>query len=195
MLDCLSAQLTGDEGLGRSPGLVVMGGDSRSEGHGFESQCHILDGHFLTLICCKIALIFAWKRPKINEKAAEDGTFFKNRRWRLEYLPNCQTNLVMAPHTPSLLIRPLINSAAYYLNRYEQCDQIGQFFALWATIQCRWQQLFYPNCIHCEAIFVKVSKSFIFLVKSYLGNFYRHLTIFIWSHWVWAFISFYQRAP
>ena len=29
--------------------------------------------------------------------------------------------------------------------------------------------------------FVKVSKSFIFLVKSFLGNFYRHLAIFIWS--------------
>ena len=27
-----------------------------------------------------------------------------------------------------------------------------------------------------------MSKSFIFLVKSYLGNFYRHLAIFIWSH-------------
>ena len=27
-----------------------------------------------------------------------------------------------------------------------------------------------------------VSKSFIFLVKSFLGNFYRHLAIFIWSH-------------
>ena len=28
----------------------------------------------------------------------------------------------------------------------------------------------------------KVSKSFIFLVKSFLVNFYRHLAIFIWSH-------------
>ena len=28
-----------------------------------------------------------------------------------------------------------------------------------------------------------MSKSFIFLVKSILGNFYRHLAIFIWSHW------------
>ena len=28
-----------------SPGLVVMGGDSCSEGCGFESQCRILDGH------------------------------------------------------------------------------------------------------------------------------------------------------
>ena len=41
-----------------SPGLVVMGGDSRSEGRGFESQCRILDGHFFTLICCKIVLMF-----------------------------------------------------------------------------------------------------------------------------------------
>ena len=31
---------------GGSPGLVVTGGDSCSEGHGFESQHHILDGHF-----------------------------------------------------------------------------------------------------------------------------------------------------
>ena len=31
-------------------------------------------------------------------------------------------------------------------------------------------------------IFVKVSKSIIFLVKSILGNFYRHLVIFFWSH-------------
>ena len=37
---------------------------------------------------------------------------------------------------------------------------------------------------HYEAIFVKVSKSFIFLVKSFLGNFYRHLATFYWSHWV-----------
>ena len=32
--------------MGGSPGLVVMGGDSRSEGCKFKSQCHILDGHF-----------------------------------------------------------------------------------------------------------------------------------------------------
>ena len=56
--------------MGGSPGLVVMGGDSRSEGRGFESRCHILDGHFFTLICCKIVLIFVCKRPKINEKEA-----------------------------------------------------------------------------------------------------------------------------
>ena len=59
-------------------------------------------------------------------------------------------------------------------------------FALWATIQSRWQQLFYPNCPHCKAIFVKVSKSFISLVTSFLGNFYRNLAIFIWSHCSWS---------
>ena len=30
---------------------------------------------------------------------------------------------------------------------------------------------------------VKVSKSLIFLVKSFLGNFYRHLATFYKSHW------------
>ena len=30
---------------GGSPGLVVMGGDSCSEGRGFQSQRNILDGH------------------------------------------------------------------------------------------------------------------------------------------------------
>ena len=31
--------------LGGSPGLVVMGVDSRSKGRGFESRRRILDGH------------------------------------------------------------------------------------------------------------------------------------------------------
>ena len=31
--------------MGGSPGLVVIGGDSCSEGHGFEFRRHILDGH------------------------------------------------------------------------------------------------------------------------------------------------------
>ena len=41
--------------MGGSPGLVVMGGDSCSEGRGFESRCRILDGHniFSHIICCK----------------------------------------------------------------------------------------------------------------------------------------------
>ena len=36
-------------------------------------------------------------------------------------------------------------------------------------------------------IFVKVSKYIIFLVKSFLGNFYGHLAIIFWSHWSVSF--------
>ena len=54
---------------GRSPGLVVMGGDSDSEGCGFESRRRVLDGHYIFshLFVVGIAL-FCLKRPKINEK-------------------------------------------------------------------------------------------------------------------------------
>ena len=49
-----------------------MGGDSRSEGQGFESRDRILDGHFFTKICNACL-----KRPKINEKEAGVGPFKK----------------------------------------------------------------------------------------------------------------------
>ena len=41
-----------------SPALMVMGGDTYSEGRGFESQHCILDGHFLTYTCknCNVCL-------------------------------------------------------------------------------------------------------------------------------------------
>ena len=53
---------------------MVMGIDSHSEGHGFESQHHILDGHFFTYICCKNCNV-CLKRPKIREKEAGFGPF------------------------------------------------------------------------------------------------------------------------
>ena len=37
----------------------------------------------------------------------------------------------------------------------DQCDQIGQFFGLWATFQSLRQQLICPNFPHSKAIFVK----------------------------------------
>ena len=52
-----------------------MAGDSSTEGRGFKSQHRILDVYFFTLIGCKIVLMFVYKRPKINEKAAGDGEF------------------------------------------------------------------------------------------------------------------------
>ena len=64
--------------MGGSPGLVVMGGDSRYKGRGFESRCCMLDGHdIFTLICCKNCIV-CLKRPKINEKEAGVGPFKKH---------------------------------------------------------------------------------------------------------------------
>ena len=53
--------------LGGNSGLVVMGGDSRPEGCGFESQHRIPDGHISHLFAVKI-LMFG--KTKINEKEA-----------------------------------------------------------------------------------------------------------------------------
>ena len=39
------------------PGLVVMGGDSCSEGRVFESQHCILDGHFSCLFVVRIVMV------------------------------------------------------------------------------------------------------------------------------------------
>ena len=40
----------------RSPFLVVMEGDSCSEGSGFESQNHLMDGHLSHLLVVKIVM-------------------------------------------------------------------------------------------------------------------------------------------
>ena len=61
--------------MGGSPGIVVMGRGLHTEGRGFESQHHILDGHF-SHIYCKNCNDVCLKRPKINEKEAEVGPFF-----------------------------------------------------------------------------------------------------------------------
>ena len=65
--------------VGGSPGLVVMGSNLHYEGCGFESQHHILYGHFFTCICCKNCNDVHLKRPKINEKEAGVDPFFKKK--------------------------------------------------------------------------------------------------------------------
>ena len=63
---------------------MVMGRDSRSEGRGFESRHHKLDGHFFTYICCKNCIVCLKKTENKNEKEAEVGPFFKKRlSWKL----------------------------------------------------------------------------------------------------------------
>ena len=70
---------------------MVMGDDSCSRGRGFESLHHILDRHFLTLICCNNCIV-CLKITKINKKEAGDGPFKKIMQ------PNCRRNF-----TPVLL--------------------------------------------------------------------------------------------
>ena len=59
--------------MGGSPGVVVMGGDSRSEGRGFESQCHILDIFHINLLknCIDVCL------KKTENKRKRGLGFFK----------------------------------------------------------------------------------------------------------------------
>ena len=64
---------------GGSLGLVVMGGDSCSEGSRFKSQCRI-GWTFFTLISCKNYIVVCLKKTKINEKEAGDGPFKKTLR-------------------------------------------------------------------------------------------------------------------
>ena len=59
---------------------MVMGDDSCLKSGGFESRCHILDGHFFSLICCKNCNDVCFKRPKINEKEAGVSPFFTRHK-------------------------------------------------------------------------------------------------------------------
>ena len=55
---------------------------------------------------------------------------------------------------------------------------LGKFLKPLATINL-------PKSLTFLGKFVKVAKSIIFLVPSFLENFYRHLAIFFWSHCCW----------
>ena len=55
---------------------MVKGDESCSKGCGFESQRHILDGHFFTLICCKNCCV-CLNGPKIKRKKSGIGPFKK----------------------------------------------------------------------------------------------------------------------
>ena len=61
---------------------------------------------------------------------------------------------------------------------YVQCDQIWRFIELCQLLNAFGNTLFAQISHMPKDIFVKVTKSIIFLVKSFLGNFYRHLAIF-----------------
>ena len=57
-----------------SPGLAVKGGDSESEGCSSNPRRQILDGHFVTFICCKNCNV-CLNKTKVNDKEAGVGPF------------------------------------------------------------------------------------------------------------------------
>ena len=69
--------------MGGSPGLVVMGWDSCSEGRGFESQHHILDGHFSRWFVVKI-VVFVWK---------DENKLKRGREWSIKKVKNGKVGL------------------------------------------------------------------------------------------------------
>ena len=78
-----------------SPGLVVMGRESRSEGRGFESRHYILDGHFSHIFVVKIVMIFVWKDQNQTKNRQGLAHFYNNNHlgpilltYLLTYLPN-----------------------------------------------------------------------------------------------------------
>ena len=73
--------------MGGSPGLVVMGGGSRSKGRGFESRHHILDGHFSHIFVVKICNV-CLKRPKIIEKEARVGPLKNTNYLHPDFFPS-----------------------------------------------------------------------------------------------------------
>ena len=68
-----------------------------------------------------------------------------------------------------------------FLSLSSKCDQIGQFIGLYGNFSKLLATINSPKSSTFLAIFVKVLKSLIFLVKSFFGNFYRHLATFYWS--------------
>ena len=56
------------------------------------------------------------------------------------------------------------------MGHHLQCDQIGQFIALWATFQSLWQQLFCPNCVTALDKFFKGVKIFHFSSEIVFGQ-------------------------
>ena len=63
---------------GGNPGLVVMGGESRSKGHRFESRCWMLDAHdIFTLICRKNCIVCLEKTANNLKRGRGWSIFFK----------------------------------------------------------------------------------------------------------------------
>ena len=123
---------------------------------------------FSTQSKCKLKKLRRWESnrgPQYRLKAN-----FTNKFW--------ETSHLQFKGTKSFIKNFLLkgerqrNSVA----RFGDLLDIGQLF------KAHGNNYFAQSANTFQAIFVNLSKSFILLSKSFLGNFYRHLAIFYWSH-------------
>ena len=84
----------------------------------------------------------------------------------------CKVKQEKRDHSPKKEVYHFKDGRSPVLLVWIQCDHTGRFFALWATFQSLWQQLFSPNRPHSYVILVNVSKIFHFSSEIIFGNFY-----------------------
>ena len=100
------------------------------------------------------------------------------RAWFTILIISVDYCVLMWPHA-GCLVRVWEHWLVISVTRVGAFLTLGSFLKPLETINLSKSLTFLRN-------FVNVSKSFIFLVKSFLGNFYRHLAIFVWSHCWWS---------
>ena len=85
---------------------------------------------------------------------------------------------------PQLDYKSMWESA--FANMLAGCSvtKLGNLWRFGQLLKAPVATIIFPRSPTFKAIFVKGSKSFIFLVKSFLGNFYRTLATFYWSRWL-----------
>jgi len=83
-----------------------------------------------------------------------------------------------------LPIKGFLSERVLYILCRVQCDQIGWFFCTLGNHSKPDATIILPKLPTLLGNFCKGVKIIHFLLKSFLGNFYRHLAIFIWSHWL-----------
>ena len=64
----------------------------------------------------------------------------------------------------------------------QQCDQIGRFIGLWSNFSKPLATVILPKSPTFLGNFCKGVKNYHISREIILGNFYRHLAIFFWSH-------------
>ena len=148
----------------RSNQLYVI---SCADGHSFNDRT-------MVFIYCQVEVHF--RKAKEREGDSEDR--FKS----CFLLPNGPALIYFQIRTEGLILLNNKYISAPSTKALTSVTRLGDLLDFGQLFKILWQQLVCPNLPHSQVIFVKVLKSLIFLVKSFLGTFYTHLATFYWSH-------------